>query len=533
MNSDLRRLWRWLGRAQPPLAPLLRAMASGFVATATNVGLLVGALALLVESATRPGLRAVLGVLIVIELLAFLRSPIRFNERLSSHQLGFGAVSRWRHWLVETIGRWNFSRWRSYAAGDLLERSLRDTDELQDLWLRCVIPLVAAASTMLVSDLIIGFLPGRTSWWPFGGELALFQVLGITALLVNLAPQLRAERVLRRTRAAYQATLIELGAVAPELVLLGRSDFIEERSRRAREALRNAETTRWRRRRLSGSVALVMTAASLATLTAQHPRTSAVWMVVVTLLAFSTFEGLSTVRGSLDTAVAISGAAERLEDLDSTLPVGGQLWPCDTALRADDLRLLEGKDFVLNLRSLELQPGQRLALTGSSGSGKSTLLRALAALEHVNEGRIRIGETALDEIRDDELRRHLTYVPSEPGLMRGFALDVVRLGRSSSRDVSNDLAALGISSDATTRWDELSRGERQRVAIVRALVTNPDFYLLDEPTSGLGTEETHAVLDLLASTGASVIVATHDDQVMAWCHSVLQLIDGTVRPLNR
>ena len=79
---------------------LARALVAGFVATATNVALLVGAVALLVESATRPGLRAVAVVLIVIELFAFLRSPLRFSERLAAHRLGYAAVTRWRRWLV-------------------------------------------------------------------------------------------------------------------------------------------------------------------------------------------------------------------------------------------------------------------------------------------------------------------------------------------------------------------------------------------------------------------------------------------------
>jgi len=57
MNEDIRRLLRWLRRAQPPAGPLLRALVGGLIATATNVGLLVGAVALLVDSATRPGLR--------------------------------------------------------------------------------------------------------------------------------------------------------------------------------------------------------------------------------------------------------------------------------------------------------------------------------------------------------------------------------------------------------------------------------------------------------------------------------------------
>src|ERR1039458_5416492 len=156
MRADVDRLWRWLRRAQPPRSTLLRALTAGLIASLVNVALLVGAVGLLVDSATRPGLRTVLGALIVIDMSAFLRSPLRFVERLSAHRLGFAAVSRWRRWLVLTVGGFSFTRWRSFAAGDLLERSLRDTDELQDLWLRCVIPLVTSGAVMLLGDFAIG-----------------------------------------------------------------------------------------------------------------------------------------------------------------------------------------------------------------------------------------------------------------------------------------------------------------------------------------------------------------------------------------
>lgn len=84
-----------------------------------------------------------------------------------------------------------------------------------------------------------------------------------------------------------------------------------------------------------------------------------------------------------------------------------------------------------------------------------------------------------------------------------------------------------------TRWDGLSRGERSRVALARALVTSPAIYVLDEPTSGLGATEGAAMLELLAATGATVIVATHDAQVMAWCDEVFELREGTLHALNR
>jgi ATP-binding cassette, subfamily C, bacterial CydC len=533
MSDDIRRLLRWIRRAQPPLAPLFGALLGSLVATATNVGLFVGALALLVDSATRPGLRAVAGVLIVIELLAFLRSPIRFVERLSSHRLGFAAVTRWRRWLVATIGQWNYSKWRTYASGDLLERALRDTDELQDLWLRCVIPSFGVLATLFASDLLIGLLPPHGQWWPFAGVVFLLQVLGLAGLLANVGPLIRADRALRIARGDYQAMLVELSAVTPELTLLGRDHVAEQRSLGARETLGRCEGLLLRQRRASSLIGLVVTVAAIVVLRAHHPATSSVWLVVITFLSLSTFDALSVVRGALDTAVAISAASERLEGLETRLVFGDVAWPSDTTLRVRHLSLQEDDGSLLDDGSFVLRAGGRLAITGPSGSGKSTLLRCLARLDAPTGGQIHIGDTPLEDIDETQLRQRLIYVPSEPGLTRGFAQDVLHLGRSPSRDARGDLARLGLNAERDTKWEELSRGERERIAVVRAMVTDPVILLLDEPTSGLGQDETRAVLDLLGEMGASVIVATHDPLVMAWCNFGFELADAKLRVVSR
>jgi ABC-type transport system involved in cytochrome bd biosynthesis fused ATPase/permease subunit len=147
-------------------------------------------------------------------------------------------------------------------------------------------------------------------------------------------------------------------------------------------------------------------------------------------------------------------------------------------------------------------------------------------LDEVHGGTITLGDVALDQMRDDELRQHVAYVASEPGLTRGFAHDVITVGRPSTRDPLGDLAALGIVAERTTRFEELSRGERVRVALARALVTSPEVVVLDEPTAGLGRDETRDVLALLAASNATVVVATHDADVIAWCDMIVELRDG-------
>jgi len=533
MSADVERIVRWLDRARPPRGRLSRALIAGTIASLTNVGLLVGAAGLLVASAARPGLRAVSGALIAIELLAFLRSPLRFSERLSAHRLGFEAVTQWRRWLVASIGRWDYARWRQHASGDLLERSLRDTDELQDLWLRCGLPVLTTGATMVTGDVIVGFLPAHGQWWCYAGTLFATQAVACALLFSNLPRLVRADRALRHARGSYQATLVELSATTPDLALLGRGDYSEARLSRHRTSMELAEAALDHARRLSQPIPVVGTLVALAALWLAHPQTSPTWLVVAGVLAVSTAESLSTIRSSVDTAVAVSAAGERLEQLESDEFALGRPWPLDPTLRVEHLDVAEGDSTLVHDASFTVAPGRRVAITGRSGVGKSTLLRALSGLDAVASGSIRIGDVEVGEFGEDVLRSRLAYLVSEPGLTRGHARDVVRMGRPSEREVARDLQALGISVDDTTRFAELSRGERQRVAIARALVTSPSILVLDEPTSGLGRSETLDVLALLDATKATIIVATHDPSVVAWSDDVYELSDSVLRKISR
>ncbi len=430
-------------------------------------------------------------------------------------------------------GRGPGARGRAYPRAELLERALRDTDELQELWVRFVVPAAGSAIALVAGDAVVAVLPPHGHWLAAAATLLAAQLLGCLALVANVGPLVAVDRRLRRRRGEFRAALVELGAVSPELTLLGARTFLDDRLKESRQSLAEAEGAALRRSRRSSLVAPAATALALAALLAEAPRSAPVWTVVAVLLALGTFEGLSVVRTGLDTAVAVTAAAERLEELDEPESTSSAPWPPDSTLVIERLTIREESRLIVDHGSFVVGSGRRVAITGPSGAGKSTLLRVLASLDEPDGGLISIGGTPLEEIAEGALRAHLAYVPSPTGLLRGYARDVVALGRAVTRPVETDLAALGIVVESTTRWTSVSRGEAQRIAIVRALAVGPSIVILDEPTSGLGRQETAAVLALLRSCGASVVVATHDAQVIAWCDDVVDLADGALVAVSR
>ncbi len=526
--GDLDQLRRWVRRSSVAAGALGRALGAATVAGLTSLGLLIGAAGLLVVSAGRPGLRAVAVLLVVIEVFAFFRSPIRYVERMTTHRLGFIAVTRWRRWLMGTVGHWSYRTWSHYARGDVLGRSLQDTEELQDLWVRGVVPAASALATLLIADVAVGALAPRPGWLAVAAGLLITHGAAIVLMRRRVAPLVARDRERRQRRATYQALLVELSGTAPEIALLGRDDYVAERLDVARRALGEAERAFERERR---RVSLAIPAASLVAalwLGAARPVSAPVWLVSAALVIVAAIEVLTTTSGALDTAIAVTAATERLDELAQTPPPATAPWPVAVSLELRGLVLRDGTRTLVEGLNVRVAPRGRVAVTGTSGTGKSWLLRAIAGLDDTQGGSILIGDQELTSIGEEELRRHVAYVPSEPGLMRGRAADVVALGRTLTRPYLEDLAAVGIVADADRRWEGLSRGEEARVAVVRALAISPDVVLLDEPTAGLGASDTAALLALLERAGAIIVVATHDPLVIAWADAVVELDAGRV-----
>lgn len=211
-----------------------------------------------------------------------------------------------------------------------------------------------------------------------------------------------------------------------------------------------------------------------------------------------------------------------------------------TGLQVSDLRFAySAEGFRVHVPQLELASGKALALAGPSGAGKSTLLRLLTGLLTPTAGRVSLGaaqmETMAHEARRAFRLQHIGLVFQDFALLDYLTVTENILLPHQFRGTANaavrtkmlDLTQrLHIDRYLDKRVSHLSQGERQRVAVARALVHEPQFVFADEPTASLDPARGRIVVDMLLEDtrrrGACLVMVTHDP-------NLLPLFDQTVR----
>jgi len=198
------------------------------------------------------------------------------------------------------------------------------------------------------------------------------------------------------------------------------------------------------------------------------------------------------------------------------------------AIRLRNLSCQQGGSRLFTIRDWALPQGAHGLMTGPSGSGKTTLLHCIAGLEPEFDGELRVIGQELKQLsrgaRDRFRAAHIGLIFQDFHLLEGLTVeDNLRLGswlagRTASRQAAHHwLERLGLGDKAHRYPHELSQGEKQRIAIGRALIHEPQLILADEPTSALDDGNAHTVLALLLSEadrqGASVLVASHDNRI--------------------
>jgi putative ABC transport system ATP-binding protein len=206
-------------------------------------------------------------------------------------------------------------------------------------------------------------------------------------------------------------------------------------------------------------------------------------------------------------------------------------------LQVNNLSKRYGDTAVFSRVSLDVAPGEFVAIVGESGVGKSTLLNCMAGLDSWDEGSVQLSGADLQSMTDDQRalqrRQHVGFVFQAFHVLphldvaQNVALPLLLLGQTDDARVQAMLDSVGLAGLGARLPQQLSGGQLQRVAIARALVHRPGLLLADEPTGNLDPTTAARVMDaLIAQTrehGASLVLVTHSEAAAGRADRVLHL----------
>ncbi len=408
--------------------------------------------------------------------------------------------------------------------GEVLSRLSADTTLVQTV--------VGSSLSMGLRNLAMGI--GALGILVWTNPVVMLQVLIVLVLII--VPSIWFGRRVRKLSRASQDRVADSSAIAAEV--LNAIPVVQSYTAEGREAKRfntstgNAFDTAIRRTKArSVLVAFIIIATSAALLWGLYQGTQAVvagritaghlgQTVVYVIILAGAFAVLGEVYGDL---LRAAGATERLMELLGTQsPVTSPVQPVVAAMPATGSAIaFEGIGFNYPSRpnqaaltdfSLQIRPGQTVAIVGPSGAGKSTVFQLLLRFYDPQSGHIVLDGVDTRQMSLQALRQRVGIVPQDAVIFSTSALENIRYGRPDATDAEVRAAATAAFADGFVsalpqgydtflgeRGVRLSGGQRQRIAIARAMLKNPPLLLLDEATSALDAESERVVQDALES----------------------------------
>ena len=466
--------------------------------------------------------------------------------------VALGIFSASRFYLVSWLGERVTSDLRNAVYGHVLRQSPQffETTQTGEVLSRLtadttlVQTVVGSSLSMGLRNAVMG--AGALAMLVWTNPVVMLQVLAVLALVV--APSLWFGRRVRKLSRASQDRVADASAIAAEV--LNAIPVVQSYTAEGRETARFQTSTEYafdtavrRSRARSVLVAFIIIATSAALLWGLYQGTQAVMAgrmsaghlgqtVVYVIILASAFAVLGEVYGDL---LRAAGATERLMELlamrspiaSPPNPVPAPVTTAGSAIKFEAINFnypSRPQQPALQEFSLDVHPGQTVAIVGPSGAGKSTVFQLLLRYYDAQSGRILLDGVAVQDLALETLRGRIGIVPQDAVIFSGSAMDNIRYGKPDASDdevvaaargafAHDFISALpeGYATFLGERGVRLSGGQRQRIAIARAMLKNPPLLLLDEATSALDAESERMVQAALESAmvGRTTLVIAH------------------------
>ena len=480
----------------------------------------------------------------MVRFLALGRAAARYGERMLTHDATLRALENLRLRVLAAHLAAPYPRMIRARGAQVLNRLTADIDALDGVPLRLVLPLLAGLAVQVMALVMLWWLVDPTvALWVMGGYTIGAAVIFGRMARVSVPVARRAEVAAQ----AFRTRLIDMIRARRDLAVYGR--LVAQR-----QAVQGAEDRRFVHRRqldraerqagaamavLGSAVAAVALGIGLAL--AQKGAIEPAFAALGFFAALALAETLAPLRRAVSDLGRMADAARRVRgDLEEPAPI------VSLAGVKVGMSGLNITDVTLNRPgtclpvvadvSLQVRPGETVAITGASGTGKSTLLLAIAGLHPVAAGNVLIGDINLQDWPEAGLRAHLSLLPQRSALMAGTVGEALRLAAPvDDTRLWQVLAAVhldavisakgGLSARIGPRGEGLSGGEARRLTLARALLRAPAVLLLDEPTEGLDDPVACAVLRGIRHLlpDAAILIAAHRAAETSFADRVISL----------
>jgi len=484
--------------------------------------------------------------------VALVRGVFSFQQGYLAEKASQGLAFDFRNDLFEKLHRLSFSYHDSAQTGQLMTRMTSDVENVRQFMGVGLVNLISALITMIGTFVLLLVLNPRLAGVTFASVVIIFVVFWV--LVTRVFPLFTGmQQLWGAILAIMQENLAGVAVVKA---------FSRESYERDRYEVANDQLFRQNLRVLmamSAIMPVMFLAGSLGNL-------AVVWyggnlviaqkMSLGTLVAFTTYLAfmltqvfpLGMVGGLTSRAGASAMRVFEVLDAESEVqdrPGAVELGPAEGRLTFDHVtfRYVGQQEDVLDDVSVEIQPGERVAVVGTTGSGKSTLINLVPRFYDVRDGAIRLDGIDIRDVTLSSLRAHIGIVLQESTLFGGSIRENIAFGRpgateeeivkaaraAQAHDFIMDLPA-GYDARVGERGVTLSGGQRQRLSIARTLLVDPRVLLLDDATSSVDAETEYSLQQALDKlmVGRTSLVIAHRISTVLRADRILVLDEGKI-----
>ena len=476
----------------------------GFIAGITAVSLFASSGYLISKAALTPPIYTLMLLVASIKLLGIISALSRYGERYFSHRGTFTMLSNIRVSFYEKLEPLAPTIFHKYRSGDLLARIVGDVEALQNFFLRVFYPPVVLILVFLFTVFFTAFFSIEVAWIIFIGLLlTTFIVPAFFALKLR-----KVDRQVRQRRGELSTNVTEFLYGFRDLKIHQQLEDKEEQLHQSIDAYIEEQERESIHNLFSQSantfVSLLISLLVLgvgAYLVAEG-QLDGIFLAMLVMISLTVFENTTSMAAfpsyleesrqaasRLNAVVSKDFVQEKSEESIQKRSIQGS-----PSIELKDVTFAfpdETRNTLTNL-TLTIPAGSKTAIVGPSGSGKSTLLQLLLKFYNINQGRICFNNHSINHLTQESIWENTNVVLQENHFFYGTVRDNLLLAKDGLSDIEMEdmlekvkLGHFSLNDQVLEKGENLSGGEKQRLAISRALLKKAPLWLLDEPTSSI------------------------------------------------